>query len=191
MQYFEYDHHLQEEVMCWSPEKRKPKRKKRRKIVGRAKLRSQILGSSSVVVATLSGAGSKDLIDAVCWDPTRGMIPNLMLSLLMRPAKRLNQSLSSRSNTTRQPTHSLATQSILLYWHSPAPLQTAPHCLKGYNHWISQPYFSTISIVCTKILLLFHHNSSMKGNSSRLISSKFARSHHGLVHAFLQSVSGI
>jgi len=71
MQDFEYDHHPQEEVMCWSPEKRKPKPKKRRKIVGRAKLRSQILGSSSVVVATLSGAGSKAFIDAVCRDPTR------------------------------------------------------------------------------------------------------------------------
>lgn len=65
------DHDPQEEVMCWSPENRKPKRRKRRKIVGRAKLRSQILGGSSVVVATLSGAGSKAFIDAVCRDPTR------------------------------------------------------------------------------------------------------------------------
>ena len=65
------DHDPQEEVMCWSPENRKPKRRKRRKIVGRAKLRSQILGGSSVVVATLSGAGSTAFIDAVCRDPTR------------------------------------------------------------------------------------------------------------------------
>jgi len=71
MQDFEYDHDPQEEVMCWSPEKRKPKRRKRRKIVGRAKLRSRILGGSSVVLTTLSGAGSKAFIDAVCRDPTR------------------------------------------------------------------------------------------------------------------------
>ena len=69
MQDFEYDN--SQEETCWSPEKRKPKRRKRRKIVGRAKLRSQILGSSSVVVTTLSGAGSKAFIDAVCRDPTR------------------------------------------------------------------------------------------------------------------------
>lgn len=49
----------------------KPQRKKRRKIVGRAKLRSQILGNCSVVITTLSGAGSKAFIDAVCRDPTR------------------------------------------------------------------------------------------------------------------------
>eukprot|EP00580_Thalassiosira_gravida_P011382 CAMPEP_0201635100 /NCGR_PEP_ID=MMETSP0493-20130528/7767_1 /ASSEMBLY_ACC=CAM_ASM_000838 /TAXON_ID=420259 /ORGANISM="Thalassiosira gravida, Strain GMp14c1" /LENGTH=462 /DNA_ID=CAMNT_0048107027 /DNA_START=243 /DNA_END=1631 /DNA_ORIENTATION=+ len=71
MQDFEYDHDPQEEDMCWSTAKRKPKRRKRRKIVGRSKLRSQILGGSSVVVATLSGSGSKAFIDAVCRDPTR------------------------------------------------------------------------------------------------------------------------
>ena len=61
----------QEDVRCWSPEKRKPKRRKRRKMASRATLRSDILGGSSVVVATLSGAGSKAFIDAVCRDPTR------------------------------------------------------------------------------------------------------------------------
>ncbi|KAL7542964.1 hypothetical protein ACHAXR_012270 [Thalassiosira sp. AJA248-18] len=73
MQNFTYDDEEERsEVHCWSsPDKRKPKRKKRRKCVGRAKLRSQILGSCSVVVTTLSGAGSKAFIDAVCRDPTR------------------------------------------------------------------------------------------------------------------------
>ncbi|KAL7442955.1 hypothetical protein ACHAXH_008443 [Discostella pseudostelligera] len=71
MQDFEYYEEEQEQVMSWSPEKMKPQRKKRRKIVGRAKVRSQVLASCSVVITTLSGAGSKAFIDAVCRDPTR------------------------------------------------------------------------------------------------------------------------
>ena len=68
---FEYDDHEPDGYQCWLPEIQKHNRKKRRKIVGRAYLRSQILGSCSVVVTTLSGAGSKAFIDAVCRDPTR------------------------------------------------------------------------------------------------------------------------
>lgn len=68
---FEYDDQERNKVQSWSPEIQKHNRKKRRKIVGRAFLRSQILGNCSVVVATLSGAGSKAFIDAVCRDPTR------------------------------------------------------------------------------------------------------------------------
>ena len=121
MQDFEYYEEEQEQVMSWSPEKMKPQRKKRRKIVGRAKVRSQVLASCSVgaspqlvicrrrrrrpssivgtmaidirnhchwspllhhltfsinrllfsVITTLSGAGSKAFVDAVCRDPTR------------------------------------------------------------------------------------------------------------------------
>lgn len=68
---FEYDDQERNEIQSWSPEIQKHNRKKRRKIVGRAFLRSQILGNCSVVVTTLSGAGSKAFIDAVCRDPTR------------------------------------------------------------------------------------------------------------------------
>ena len=68
---FDYDLNDSHDEACWSPEKRKPKRKRRRKIVGRSTLRSRILGNSSVVVSTLSGAGSKAFVDAVCRDPTR------------------------------------------------------------------------------------------------------------------------
>jgi len=69
---FEYnDEEEREQIKGWSAEKGNPKRKKRRKIIGRAKLRSHILGSCSVVIATLSGAGSKAFVDAVCRDPTR------------------------------------------------------------------------------------------------------------------------
>ncbi len=71
MQDFEYEDEGDEGVACWSPEKTKPKPKKRRKIVGRAKVRSQILSNCSVVITTLSGAGSKAFIDAVCRDPKR------------------------------------------------------------------------------------------------------------------------
>jgi len=71
MQDFEYYEEEQEQAMSWSPEKMKPQRKKRRKIVGRAKVRSQVLASCSVVITTLSGAGSKAFVDAVCRDPTR------------------------------------------------------------------------------------------------------------------------
>lgn len=69
----EFDHDLNDshDEVCWSPEKRKTKRRKRRKIMGRSALRSKILGNSSVVVSTLSGAGSKAFVDAVCRDPTR------------------------------------------------------------------------------------------------------------------------
>ena len=67
----DYDLNDSHDEACWSPEKRKPKRKKRRKIVGRSTLRSRILGNSSVVLSTLSGAGSKAFVDAVCRDPTR------------------------------------------------------------------------------------------------------------------------
>lgn len=70
MQDFEY-YDEEHEHMSWSPEKVKPQLKKRRKVVGRAKVRSQVLGSCSVVITTLSGAGSKAFIDAVCRDPTR------------------------------------------------------------------------------------------------------------------------
>jgi hypothetical protein len=71
MQDFEYYEEEHEPINSWSPEKMKPQRKKRRKVVGRAKVRSQVLGSCSVVITTLSGAGSKAFIDAVCRDPTR------------------------------------------------------------------------------------------------------------------------
>lgn len=67
-----YEDEEDHEVMFWSPDNMKaPSRKKRRKIVGRAKVRSQILGGCNVVITTLSGAGSKAFIDAVCRDPTR------------------------------------------------------------------------------------------------------------------------
>jgi len=66
------DEEEREGIMGWSQEKRKPKRKKRRKIVRRAELWSHVLGSCSVIIiATLSGAGSKAFVDAVCRDPTK------------------------------------------------------------------------------------------------------------------------
>jgi len=74
MQDFSYDDNEDghEEIKSWSsPDRQKPKRKKRRKIIGRSKLRSDILSGCNVVVTTLSGAGSKAFIDAVCRDPTR------------------------------------------------------------------------------------------------------------------------
>mmetsp|Transcript_9191 Transcript_9191/g.18473 ORF Transcript_9191/g.18473 Transcript_9191/m.18473 type:complete len:378 (-) Transcript_9191:262-1395(-) len=48
-----------------------PRRKKRKRIVGRGAKRKEIIAESSVVVTTLSGAGSKAFIDAACRDPTR------------------------------------------------------------------------------------------------------------------------
>lgn len=72
MKDFEYEEEEERnEVLCWSsPDKQQHKRKKRRRIVGKAKLRSEILGACNVVITTLSGAGSKAFIDAVCRDPT-------------------------------------------------------------------------------------------------------------------------
>ena len=68
---FVYDD-LDHDGICWSPDGAKSKRpRKRRKIIGRGRVRAQILGSCSVVVTTLSGAGSKAFIDAVCRDPMR------------------------------------------------------------------------------------------------------------------------
>jgi len=46
-------------------------RKKRKRVVGSAKLRQDILSGCNVVVTTLSGAGSKGFIDAVCRDHTK------------------------------------------------------------------------------------------------------------------------
>jgi len=57
---------------CWeSSNSRHHKTKKRRRVIGHGRIRSQILASCNVVVTTLSGAGSKAFIDAVCRDPTR------------------------------------------------------------------------------------------------------------------------
>lgn len=58
---------------CWSPEGKKgpPQRKRRKRIVGRGAKRKEIIAESSIVVTTLSGAGSKAFIDAACRDPTR------------------------------------------------------------------------------------------------------------------------
>ena len=72
MKDFEYEEEeARNEVLCWSsPDKQQFKRKKRRRIVGKAQLRSEILGACNVVITTLSGAGSKAFIDAVCRDPT-------------------------------------------------------------------------------------------------------------------------
>jgi len=47
------------------------KRRKRTKTVGRAKLRSHILSNSSVILATLSGSGSKAFIEAVTRDSNK------------------------------------------------------------------------------------------------------------------------
>lgn len=68
---FEYDDKERNGGQCWSPNKQQHDRKKRRRIVSRASVKSQILGSCSVILTTLSGAGSKAFIDAVCRDPTR------------------------------------------------------------------------------------------------------------------------
>ena len=58
--------------MCWESSNTMPhKKKKRKRIIGHGKLRSQILASCNVVITTLSGAGSKAFIEAVCRDPTR------------------------------------------------------------------------------------------------------------------------
>lgn len=58
---------------CWSPEGKKapPRRKRRKRIVGRGAKRKEIIAESSIVVTTLSGAGSKAFIDAACRDPSR------------------------------------------------------------------------------------------------------------------------
>ena len=49
-----------------SPGKRQgqPVRKKRKRVIGRAKLRALILNRSNIVITTLSGAGSKAFIEA-------------------------------------------------------------------------------------------------------------------------------
>ena len=49
-----------------SPGKRQgqPVRKKRKRVIGRAKLRAKILQRSNIVITTLSGAGSKAFIEA-------------------------------------------------------------------------------------------------------------------------------
>jgi len=70
-QEFEYNYEEQNHGQCWSPEKQKHNHKKRRRIVGRAAHRLQILRNCNVIITTLSGAGSKAFIDAVCRDPTR------------------------------------------------------------------------------------------------------------------------
>lgn len=60
------------EGSCWeASNSRRHKTKKRRRVIGHGRIRSQILASCNVVVTTLSGAGSKAFIDAVCRDPTR------------------------------------------------------------------------------------------------------------------------
>jgi len=41
-----------------------PVRKRRKRVIGRAKLRAQILQRSNIIITTLSGAGSKAFIEA-------------------------------------------------------------------------------------------------------------------------------
>lgn len=71
----DYDDDEEDDYKCWTPEGKKakapPKRKRRKRIVGRGTKRKEIIAESSVVVTTLSGAGSKAFIDAACRDPTR------------------------------------------------------------------------------------------------------------------------
>lgn len=52
--------------MFWTPPEGGHKKKKRRRFRGGARQRSEILSSCNIVLATLSGAGSKAFIDAVC-----------------------------------------------------------------------------------------------------------------------------
>lgn len=51
---------------CWTPPEYMRKKKKRRRYRGGAQFRSEILSSCNVVLTTLSSAGSKAFIDAVC-----------------------------------------------------------------------------------------------------------------------------
>jgi len=69
----DFDDEDEDNYKCWSPEGKQvpPRRKKRKRIVGRGAKRKEIIAESSVVVTTLSGAGSKAFIDAACRDPTR------------------------------------------------------------------------------------------------------------------------
>lgn len=71
--YDDYDDEVEDDYKCWTPEKKpaSQKRKRRKRIVGRGSKRKEIISESSVVVTTLSGAGSKAFIDAACRDPTR------------------------------------------------------------------------------------------------------------------------
>jgi hypothetical protein len=71
--YDDYDDEEEDDYKCWTPEGKQapPKRKRRKRIVGRGTKRKEIIAESSVVVTTLSGAGSKAFIDAACRDPTR------------------------------------------------------------------------------------------------------------------------
>jgi hypothetical protein len=50
----------------WTPPEGMRKKKRRKRFRGGARQRSEILSSCSIVLATLSGAGSKAFIDAVC-----------------------------------------------------------------------------------------------------------------------------
>jgi superfamily I DNA and/or RNA helicase len=50
----------------WTPPEGMRKKKRRRRFRGGARQRSEILSSCNIVLATLSGAGSKAFIDAVC-----------------------------------------------------------------------------------------------------------------------------
>ena len=70
--FHDYENEDEDNYKCWSPEgKKKPQKKRRKRIVGRGAKRKEIISESSVVVTTLSGAGSKAFIDAACRDPTR------------------------------------------------------------------------------------------------------------------------
>ncbi len=66
--YDDYDDGDSEEEWgeSWTPPENKRKKKKRKRYRGAAQLRSEILSSCNVVLATLSGAGSKAFIEAVC-----------------------------------------------------------------------------------------------------------------------------
>lgn len=50
----------------WTPPEGMRKKKRRKRFRGGARQRSEILSSCSIVLTTLSGAGSKAFIDAVC-----------------------------------------------------------------------------------------------------------------------------
>jgi len=71
--YNNYDDEEQDDYKCWTPDGKQahPKRKRRKRVVGRGTKRKEIIAESSVVVTTLSGAGSKAFIDAACRDNTR------------------------------------------------------------------------------------------------------------------------
>lgn len=64
---YDYDDEesLEEWGECWTPPEGMRKKKRRKRLRGRAQVRSEILSSCNIVLATLSGAGSKAFIDAV------------------------------------------------------------------------------------------------------------------------------